>query len=257
MGHYPYICNLFFKPMNTSTRHEMSLAVNHISVDCVVLGFDGEQLRVLLLKRVGEPGGQEFGDMKLPGDLIYTDENLDDAAKRVLRELTGMSNINLLQYKAYGSKDRITTKDMKWLEQTTRVRVERIVTIAYLSLLRISRQLAAPPVGNEVRWVGLDELGTLAFDHNILIHDAIEAVRRHADIDPSYLFNLLPHKFTLLQLRTLYERIYGKAQDVRNFHKKISQLDYVVALDEHEQGVAHRAARLYRFDRKLFRRARR
>ncbi len=243
--------------MSTSFRQDLQLAVNHISVDCVVLGFDGEQLRVLLLKRVGESGGQEFGDMKLPGDLIYTDENLDDAAKRVLHELTGMSNINLLQFKAYGSKDRITKKDMEWLEQTTHQHMERIVTIAYLSLLRINRPLATPPAGNEVHWVGLDEIGTLAFDHNILIHDAIETVRHRADIDPSYLFNLLPQKFTMLQLRTLYERIYGRAQDVRNFHKKITQLDYIVALDELEQGVAHRAARLYRFDRKIFRRARR
>ena len=79
-------------------------------------------------------------------------------------------------------------------------------------------------------------------------------VRQRVDIDPSYMFNLLPQKFTILQLRTLYERIYGKPQDVRNFHKKVAQLDYVVALDEREQGVSHRAARYYRFDRKAFRR---
>ena len=228
--------------------------MNHISVDCVVIGFDGEQLRVLLIKRKGEKDGQEFHDMKLPGDLIYTDENLDDAAKRVLRELTGMSNINLLQFKAYGSKDRITEKDSRWLELTTQTRVEHIVTIAYLSLLRINRPLAAPPAGNEVRWVPVDELATLAFDHNVIIADAIRVVRQRVDIDPSYMFNLLPQKFTILQLRTLYERIYGKPQDVRNFHKKVAQLDYVVALDEREQGVSHRAARYYRFDRKAFRR---
>ena len=94
----------------------MPLAVNHISVDCVVLGFDGEKLRVLLIKRVGEENGQVFHDMKLPGGLIFTDENLDDAARRVLRELTGIKSINLLQFKAYGSKDRTkNAKDVHWL----------------------------------------------------------------------------------------------------------------------------------------------
>ena len=80
----------------------MPLAVNHISVDCVVIGFDGEKLSVLLVKRMGEEDGQVFHDMKLPGGLIYTDENLDDAARRVLRELTGIKTIDLLQFKAYG-----------------------------------------------------------------------------------------------------------------------------------------------------------
>ena len=233
-------------------------AVNHISVDCVILGFDGKKLHVLLINRTAEIGGETIHDLKLPGDLIYEDENLDDAAARVLRDLTGIKNINLLQFKAYGSKDRTKNrKDVLWLEHTTRVRVERIVTVAYLSLVRIGRQLAVQHLDDEVCWVAVDELSALPFDHNAIIQDALEVVRSHADADPSYLFNLLPHKFTALQLRTLCERVYGKRLDVRNFQKKINQLDYVVAIDERERGVAHRAARLYRFDRKIFRRSRR
>ncbi len=85
------------------------LANNHISVDCVVIGFDGEQLKVLLIKRAGEEEGEIFHDMKLPGSLIYMDEDLDEAAKRVLNELTGLKNVNLMQFKAFGSKNR--TKD--------------------------------------------------------------------------------------------------------------------------------------------------
>ena len=80
------------------------LANNHISVDCVVIGFDGEQLKVLLIKRAGEEEGEIFHDMKLPGSLIYMDEDLDEAAKRVLNELTGLKNVNLMQFKAFGSK---------------------------------------------------------------------------------------------------------------------------------------------------------
>lgn len=82
------------------------LANNHISVDCVVIGFDGEQLKVLLIKRAGEEEGEIFHDMKLPGSLIYMDEDLDEAAKRVLNELTGLKNVNLMQFKAFGSKNR-------------------------------------------------------------------------------------------------------------------------------------------------------
>ena len=82
------------------------LANNHISVDCVVIGFDGEQLKVLLVKRAGEDNGEVYHDMKLPGSLIYMDEALDEAAQRVLYELTGLKNVNLMQFKAFGSKNR-------------------------------------------------------------------------------------------------------------------------------------------------------
>ena len=87
-------------------EHKTPLANNHISVDCVVIGFDGEQLKVLLIKRVGEEQGEIFHDMKLPGSLIYMDEDLDEAAQRVLNELTGLKNVNLMQFKAFGSKNR-------------------------------------------------------------------------------------------------------------------------------------------------------
>ena len=89
--------------MQNTTVHVMPLANNHISVDCVVIGFDGEQLKVLLIKRVGEEKGEIFHDMKLPGSLIYMDEDLDEAAKRVLKELTGLKNVNMMQFKTFGS----------------------------------------------------------------------------------------------------------------------------------------------------------
>ena len=175
------------------TSSQLPLAVNHISVDCVVMGFDGEQLRVLLVKRNGEEDGRVFHDMKLPGGLIYTDENLDDAARRVLRELTGFKSINLLQFKAYGSKDRTKNKkDVHWLEHAIKMKVDRIVTIAYIALVRISRTLTNGSGENEICWVPLDEVCELAFDHNIILGDAISVVRRQAQADPSYLFNLLP-----------------------------------------------------------------
>ena len=219
------------------------LANNHISVDCVVIGFDGEQLKVLLVKRAGEEEGEVFHDMKLPGSLIYMDEDLDEAAQRVLNELTGLKNVNLMQFKAFGSKNR--TKE------------ERIVTIAYLSLVKIDRTLNRGLDEYMANWVALPDIKALAFDHNLIIKEAITYIRQYIEFNPSSLFDLLPRKFTASQLRTLYELLYGKQIDVRNFHKKIALMEYVVPLEEKQQGVAHRAARYYRFDKKIYNKVRR
>ena len=118
------------------------LANNHISIDCLAFGFDGENLRVLLVKRNGSDQGGEFNDMKLPGSLIYQDEDLDEAASRVLRELTGVKDLSLTQFKAFGSKDRTRNpRDVHWLERAQKVKVERIVTIAYFSWVKLDRNL--------------------------------------------------------------------------------------------------------------------
>lgn len=236
----------------------MPLANNHISVDCVVIGFDGEQLRVLLLRRIGEDSGEVFHDMKLPGSLIYMDEDLDGAALRVLNELTGLKNVNLMQFKAFGSKDRTKNpKDVRWLERAEKAKVERIVTIAYLSLVKIDRALNKNLDNFQAEWVPLDEIKDLAFDHNLIIEEAMKFIRQYVEFNPSCLFDLLPRKFTALQLRVLYEVLYGKQIDVRNFHKKIMMMDYVIPMDEFQQGVSHRAARYYRFDKKIYNKTRR
>lgn len=234
------------------------LANNHISVDCVVIGFDGQQLKVLLIKRVGEEGGEVFHDMKLPGSLIYMDEDLDQAAHRVLSELTGLKNVNLMQFKAFGSKNRTKNpKDIHWLERAMQSKVERIVTIAYLSLVKIDRALSKNLDDYQACWVDLLNVKDLAFDHNLIIKEAMVYIRQYVEFNPSALFDLLPRKFTVSQLRALYTVVYGKEIDVRNFHKKIALMEYVVPLDEKQQGVAHRAARYYRFDRKIYNKTRR
>lgn len=236
----------------------MPLANNHISVDCVVVGFDGERLRVLLLRRIGEDSGEVFHDMKLPGSLIYMDEDLDGAAMRVLNELTGFKNVNLMQFKAFGSRDRTKNpKDVRWLERAEKAKVERIVTIAYLSLVKIDRALNKNLDNFQAEWVPLDEVKDLAFDHNLIIEEAMKYIRQYVEFNPSCLFDLLPRKFTALQLRVLYEVLYGKQIDVRNFHKKIMMMDYVIPMDEFQHGVSHRAARYYRFDKKIYNKTRR
>ncbi len=236
----------------------MPLANNHISVDCVVIGFDGDQLKVLLIRRVGEEEGEVFHDMKLPGSLIYMDEDLDGAAQRVLNELTGVRNVNLVQFKAFGSKDRTKDpRDVHWLERAIQSRVERIVTIAYLSLVKIDRTLNRDLNNLQACWVALQDIKDLAFDHNLIIKEALIYIRQYVEVNPSALFDSLPRKFTASQLRTLYELIYDREIDVRNFHKKIALMEYVVPLEERQQGVAHRAARYYRFDKKIYNKYRR
>lgn len=236
----------------------MPLANNHISVDCVIVGFDGERLRVLLVRRIGEDSGEVFHDMKLPGSLIYMDEDLDGAAMRVLNEMTGFKNVNLMQFKAFGSKGRTKNpKDVRWLERAEKAKVERIVTIAYLSLVKIDRALNKNLDNFQAEWVPLDEVKDLAFDHNLIIDEAMKFIRQYVEFNPSCLFDLLPRKFTALQLRVLYEVLFGKQIDVRNFHKKIMMMEYVIPMDEFQQGVSHRAARYYRFDKKIYNKTRR
>ena len=127
------------------TMSEINQTINlHVSVDCVLIGFDGEQFRVLLVRQVGKQSEDGYNNMKLPGSLIYDDEDLDEAAKRVLNELTGLKNVKLTQFKAYGSKNRTRNpKDVLWLERFHRLdekKIDRIVTIAYLTLVKIDRR---------------------------------------------------------------------------------------------------------------------
>lgn len=230
-----------------------SLAINHISIDCVVLGFDGARLRVLLMKRHIEHNGKEYFDFKLPGNLIYLDEDLDAAASRVLHELTGIKDISLKQFKAFGSKDRTSKElDVVWLERAQQAHVERIVTIAYLAVVKLDPTTMRSYDSENAEWLAVDSLGELAFDHNQIIRDALRQLRHEVNSSRAMLFDLLPKKFTASQLRLLTEIIYGHTLDVRNFHKKIAQMPYVIPLEERETGVAHRAARYFKFDRKIY-----
>ena len=235
------------------TTENRGIANHHISVDCVVLGFDGSQINALLVKRVGVEDGEEYHDMKLPGSLIYKDEDLDEAAKRVLSELTGLKSVTPKQFKTFGSKDRTKNpKDVHWLERATKEHIESIITIAYVSLVKLNRTIERTLEKSQTLWVPINDIPTLAFDHNSIIDAAITYIRNYIKTNLSTVFELLPRKFTAAQLRQLLEIIYEKKFDVRNFHKKLAMMEYVVPLDEYETGVSHRAARYYKFDKKIY-----
>lgn len=226
----------------------------HISVDCVILGFDGTQIKVLLSEREilkEEDTEIPSGRFKLPGDMIGNDESPLDAAYRVLNNYTGRDKLFLKQFEVFGRPGRIKSpNDLLWLERTTGMAIERVLTLAYVALVKID-QSEPEDVDETLHWVSVKELPQLIFDHDEIIERAIEEVQRELRTEPVG-FELLPKKFTIRQLQSLYEVIFEQELDSRNFRKKIRNLKYLVALDEKEVGVSHKPAQLYEFDNKLF-----
>lgn len=220
----------------------------NVSVDCVILGFDGEALKVLLSRTSSERPEAGLHLLKLPGRVLHTNEDPDDAALSIIGELTGTRNHYVRQFHAYGSPDRTRNpKDILWLEHAIEHKIGRIVTIAYLSLIRITNRTHRTFAGHDATWYPVEGLPQLAFDHNQIIQDTLTEVYRDSVQQPQLLFEMLPAKFTALQLRRLHEQICGSPLDVRNFSKTILAKPYIVPLEEWEQNVSHRAARYYKF----------
>lgn len=224
----------------------------YVSVDCVVFGFDGKNLKVLLIERHIREKNHDYNDKKLPGSIIYMDEDLDEAASRILTELTGLKNIPLSQFKSFGHPQRSSNpRDVLWLEKTTHTKIERIVTVGYVALIKINRKITLVAKDTYANWYDIDTVKNmnLAFDHIQIIQKGLDHIKHWLNLEPHLMFKLLPRKFTLSQLRALYDVINQTRSDVRNFQKKAMQWKNLVMLDEVEEGVPHRAARLYKFGR--------
>jgi len=145
----------------------------HVSVDCVVFGFDGENLKVLLIERSITEQNEMYNDKKLPGSIILNDEDLDDAASRILTELTGLKNIYLSQFHSFGSPKRTENpRDILWLENTMQLKIGRIVTVAYVALIKIDRKIQVKYDNTQANWYNLNEVAAmnLAFDHAEIIN---------------------------------------------------------------------------------------
>ncbi|MEO0459890.1 MAG: NUDIX domain-containing protein [Myxococcota bacterium] len=210
-----------------------------LSVDCIVFGLDLEErdLKVLLIQRGLEPFK---GKWALPGGFVQVDETIDDAAMRELREETGVGRVYLEQLYTFGA-----------LERDPR---ERVVSVAYYALVKLSEHdLHAASDASNAAWFGIHDIPKLAFDHDPILEMAVERLRGKVTYQPIG-FELLPQKFTLTQLQTLYEIVLERELDKRNFRKRILAMDILKELDEVEQDVSHRAARLYRFDPRKYRR---
>jgi len=221
----------------------------HISVDCVIFGFDEGTLKVLLIEREKVPHSHLGGHkLKLPGSLISENEDLNTSAIRTLEKLTGLENIYLKQYSVFGDPDRLTPReDLEWLRKTSGLKVDRVVTIAYYSLIKISES----SITEKTIWNPVYALPELIFDHNFIIEEALENLRKEIRNRP-LCFELLPKKFTLRQMQNIYESILNVNLDNRNFRKKMRHLDFLVPLHEKEKRVSHKPAQLYRFDKKLY-----
>lgn len=207
-----------------------------LAVDCVVFGLDDDDLKVLLIRRGTEPF---VGKWALPGGFVHMDETVEDAARRELREEAGIDRAVLEQLHVFSALGR----DPR----------ERVVTVAHYALVKLSdHAVRAATDAREAAWFGVDDLPTLAFDHAAIVEMATDKLRAKVKQTPIG-FELLPKKFTLTQLQRVYEKVLDQEIDKRNFRKKVLATGLLIETDEVEQDVAHRAARLFRFDEKAYR----
>ena len=208
-----------------------------LTVDCVVFGLDDVELKVMLIQRGEEP---YLGMWALPGGFVRVAETLDEAARRELEEETGLHQVFLEQLYTFGEVHR----DPR----------ERVVSVAYYALVKLSdHRVQAATDAREAAWFGVHEVPSLAFDHAGILQMGFERLRGKLRYQPIG-FELLPKKFTLSQLQHLYELVLERELDKRNFRKRVLATDLLIETDEVQQDVAHRAARLYRFDERKYRR---
>jgi 8-oxo-dGTP diphosphatase len=202
-----------------------------LTVDCVVFGFDGGALQVLLIRRGQDPFKNRWA---LPGGFVRVEETLDDAARRELEEETGLKHVFLEQLYTFGAVDR----DPR----------ERVVSVAYYALVKPTDHItAASTDAAEARWFDVSEVPSLAFDHAAILDVALTRLRGKLTYQPIG-FELLPPKFTLTHLQRLYESVLGAALDKRNFRKKVLSYALLIPLKETHREGAHRPAQLFRFD---------
>lgn len=210
----------------------------YIAVDCIIFGYDilEKEIKLLLFKRIVEPAK---GRWSLAGGFVNADESLDNAASRILRKLTGLDSVYMKQSYAYGETDRDPG--------------DRVISVAYFALIAIrdiDKELAEQ---NGVSWRSLSRLPDLIFDHPLMVKRALTDLQNQVKIKPVG-FELLPKKFTLVQLQDLYEAIYQRKVDKRNFRKKILSMGILEKLDEKERETSKKGAYYYKFNEGTYKR---
>lgn len=223
--------------------------LDHLSLDCVMFGFHENQLKVLVLRM------KKTKQWALPGGFVQEDESMEVAANRVLKERTGLDKIFLQQFHVFSDPQRAKTNPAvadvvnsgmtfpheKWFNQ-------RFISVGFYALVEYSQvQPSADILSEACEWINLEEIGTLMMDHNKIVEKALETLRLQLSFQPIG-YNLLPEKFTMTELRSLYETILGKELDRRNFQRKMLAYNILERLPEVRQGTAHKAPGLYRFN---------
>lgn len=233
-----------YKEMNFETKNYL----NSVSLDCVVFGFHDNQLKVLLLKM------KYSHEWALPGGFVQLDESVENAAKRVLKERTGLDNIFLKQFRVFSDPQRSkmnpavhdlvksgANPDLAWFAR-------RFISIGFYALVDFTKAVPKPDQFSEkAEWKNLNEIEKLIIDHNLILQKALNTLRVQISYQPIG-YNLMPEKFTMPELQKLYETILGKKLDRRNFQRKILSFGILTKLPETKKGGAHKAPFLYEFN---------
>lgn len=205
-----------------------------VALDCIIFGFDGEALQLLLIKRNFEP---EFGKWSLMGGFLHADEDLHDAATRILFALTGLENNYLEQLQTFGAVNRDP--------------VERTLSVVYYSLVTINDQDPLALKSHNASWIDLGNKPTLIFDHDQMVEAALRQLRYKAALYPIG-FELLPEKFTVPQLQKLYEAIYNVKLDRRNFSRKIMATELLVGTGEKDYTSVTKKGQLFKLNKEKY-----
>ncbi len=201
-----------------------------VAVDCIIFGFDGERLKVLLIKRGFEPEKDKWSVM---GGFVQPDESPSEASSRVLKVLTGLENIYMEQTEVFGNIDRDP--------------IERTISIGYYAFIEINKYKTQITDLYHAEWIDIKEIPRLIFDHNHMIDVALKKLRYKAALHP-ILFELLPEKFTVPQIQALYEQVYGSELDKRNFSRKLFSTGLLVKLQEKDKSSSKKGAFFYKLN---------
>ena len=203
-------------------------ARHYVSVDCVIFGLHEGRLNILLIKRRMNPGRDKWS---LMGGFVEENESLEEAAKRVLSQLTGLEDVYMDQVGAFGDIDRDPGA--------------RVISVAYCALLNFDEHDRKRAADNDAHWVPIDEMPRLFFDHPRIVEKALEYLRHQVKRKP-LVFQFLPELFTLSQLQSVYEAILGEKLDKRNFRKRVLDIYSLEKTDKIDKSGSKRGATLYR-----------
>lgn len=220
--------------MENMTNYYVEHSKVLVSVDCIVFGFEEDKLKLLIGKRQMDPGR---GEWSLYGGFVGVKESLEDAANRVLFQLTGLKEIYMKQVGAFGAIDRDPG--------------ERVISVAYCALINVKDYDDSLRERYNLEWVSMDSLPQLYSDHNLMVNNALKLLRRRIKTEPLS-FNLLPELFTLTQLQHVYEALLDNEIDKRNFRKRIKQIDIIEKTEFIDKLTSKRGAALYRFNRDAY-----
>jgi hypothetical protein len=207
---------------------------HYVALDCIIFGFEGGELKLLLLKRKFEPAK---GEWSLMGGFLDKSESLDDGARRILHQLTGLNDIYMEQLYAYGEVNRDSG--------------ERTISITFYALIKVDENDRKLAEANGAQWVSINNVPKLIFDHNKMVKKALSTLRSKIVRKPIG-FELLPEKFTLPQLQNLYEAINQEQLDKRNFRKRILEIGLLDKLDEKEKETSKKGAFYYKFNKEKY-----